>query len=503
MLWGCIDDNSSELYPENNPDFSHITITSPTDTISVDLGQPVNFTPVVSQTIEGKALSYRWTANTLASDGTLGKEFECGSEATLDYKFVDKGSYKLKLEVKNEDYSEVKSWVMEVRTYDRGYFVVGNDDATGISTISFARELSATDILEGKKMTFAVDLLRNINPQYEISNVIRIAKAILQYRKSDAYLHIFTPDKIYVADPESFEIFWVADFAAAFPGEKIIDVGVTDTYMNPAYLACYDSQKGKYRLLGYNKNEFMMYGIGLNDLSTYYGDEMFIGRLAVSGKNMYIKNYWVSDNQVWHYDTGSGAISCNTTGNRANIYNGYDILDIFQMNGNSYEGQEYNAFAVCRNKSNPDQYMINEFPNMATDMPITFDCRNATYKKGMQLVPNGRYASVYYANGADVYVWYPKNVAPNNKFPTKAAFNIGEGKEVTFMRVSLDMRELYVGFYDRNSSEALKGGFYIYDASQIGMVPNQEPTKKFENITSRPVDIIYKTLSWDIYKPAS
>lgn len=132
---------------------------------------------------------------------------------------------------------------------------------------------------------------------------------------------------------------------------------------------------------------------------------------------------------------------------------------------------------------------------------VEFDCPDATYREGTRLVPNGRYNSVYYADGSNVFVWYPKNVAPNNKFPSKAAFSLGEGKEVTFMRVSYDMRELYVGFYDRNSGETLKGGFYIYDASKIGVTTNLQPTKKFENITSRPTDIIYKSLAWDIYKP--
>lgn len=514
LLWGCIDDNSKELYPENNPNFSNITITSPSDTISVDLGQAVSFKPTISQEIEGKALSYRWTANTLTQEGVLGKEFECGTAETLDYMFMDKGLYKLKLEVKNEDYSEVKSWVMEVRAYDRGYFVVGNDDNTGTATISFGRELSASDILEGKQMTFAVDIMRNINPEYDMQHVIRIAKSIISYGKSEANLHVFTRDKIYVADPETFEIFWVVDFVAAFPGETIVEVAIMDTYATTAYILT-----SKNRLLGYNKAEFGLYEVATGNLSGQYADAFYADLFTVMGSNMNLAYYWVKDNKVFtnisYFEYYGGTNPANNTmakvgdvfvdGGRANEYDGYDILGIFNMNGDYYSGQNNNAFSVCREKVDQDHYMIVEFTagmnGFETVTKVEFDCPDATYREGTRLVPNGRYNSVYYADGANVYVWYPKNVAPNNKFPSKAAFNLGEGKEVTFMRVSYDMRELYVGFYDRNSGEALKGGFYIYDASKIGVTANLQPTKKFENITSRPTDIIYKSLAWDIYKP--
>ena len=514
LFMGCIDDESGDLHPENNPNFSHITITSPTDTISVDLGQKITFAPTISQKIEGKELTYRWSAN-LITEGALGKEFECGTDAVLDYTFVEKGQYKLKLEVKNEDYSEVKAWVMEVRAYDRGYFVVGNDPQSGVSTISFARELSASDVLEGKKLEFAVDLIRKINPNHDIKNVVRICKSIIEYGSTAANLHIFTKEKIYVADPQTFEIFWVADFVAACPGETIEEVGILDTYQTTAYL-----RTSKNRVVGYNKSEFGLYSIESENLSNQYAEEFYCDMFTVSGPNMNLAYYWVKDNKVCtnitYFSYGGGTNPANNTmaqndagifvdGGRANEYDGYDILSIFNMNGEIYSGQNGNPFSVCK-RGGEDHYMIVEFnvaydAGFVTQSIIEFDCPDATYKKGMRLVPNGRYNSVYYADGADVYVWYPKNVAPNNKFPSKAAFSLGSGKEVTYMRVSYDMRELYVGFYDHNSSETLKGGFYIYDASQIGTVANLQPKEKFENITSRPVDIIYKSLDWDIYTP--
>lgn len=514
LLHSCINDESQMLFPEDNPNFSHITITSNSDTISVDLGQKVYFKPTITQEKE-KPLQYRWSANRLIAGTTIGKEFECGTEGVLDYMFTDRGLYKLKLEVKNEDYSEVKAWTLEVRAYDRGYFIAGNDETTGVSTISFARELSPTDILEGKSMEFSVDIIKKINPQYDIRNVIRIAKSIIQYGKKDANLHIFTKDKIYVADPETFEIFWVVDFASFLPQETIVNVGIMDSHTTTAYLLTSNN-----RIIGYNKNEFGVYEITQNNLSSQYADKFFPDLFSVTGANMNQCYYWVKDNKIYtnipYFEYYGGENPANNTmlkvedafvdNGRPNEYEGYDILAIYNMNGDYFAGQNTNAFSVSQSKSDRNHYMLVEFTSgldaFESFTNVEFDCPEATYHKDLRLIPNGRYNSVYYADNDKVFVWYPLNVAPNNKFPTKAAFNVGAGKEITFMRVSYDMRELYVGFYDHNSTAELKGGFYIYDASKIGITNNLQPTKKFENITSKPVDIIYKSLNQDLYKPA-
>lgn len=516
LVWGCIDDESKSLYPENNPNFSRITITSLSDTVSVDVGQEPHFKPTILQTIEEKPLSYRWTANLLDPEGALGKEFECGTGETLDYLFTDRGEYKLKLEVKNEDYSEVKSWLLEVRAYDRGFFVAGNDE-TGKSTISFARELSPDDLSAGKEMTFATDIVGKVNPEYDIQHVVRVCKAMKQ-RGGGAILHIFTRDKIYVADPETFEIYWVADFAARFPGETIVDVGFTDTEEAAHILT------SKNRMICYNKDEFALYEleVGKTNISSIYADAFYVDMF--NSAFGYLQHYWVKDGKIfssiadfaWY---GWNPVVNNTSGIVnglcvdgviSNVYEGYDILDIVQMNGDFLSGQIANVFSISKKKGTDDHYMIVEFDNMSYNSSgiiltslseAEFDCPGATYRKGMRMVPNGRYNAVYYADGQDVFVWYPRNLAPNNIFPDRAAFSLGAGKEVTCMRVSLDMRELYVGFYDHNSGEALKGGLYIYDALEIGTNQNLQPKKKFENITTRPVDILYKTLAKDEYIP--
>lgn len=512
LLCGCIDDKSTDLYPENNPNFSFITIESPTDTISVDLGKMLFFKPNVKQKFE-QELSYRWTYNKITDNGGLGKELECGNELELKYTFLKQGEYKLKLEVKNKDYSEVKSWIMQVRTYDSGYFVIGNDDS-GASTLSFARELSPQDILDGKQLEFTIGLVNNINPNYKINNVIKIIKSIKNYGSSDANLHIFSKDKIYIADPTTFEIFAVTDFKAEYKDETIIDVAISDTYVPSAYILT-----SKNRLVQYNKNEFGVFEAADNNLSSFQGD-FYINMFYTAGTNYNDSYFWVDKKSskiftiINYFEYFGGRNPANNIlikkngafveDKSVNPFIDYNILGLFRMNGELFSGQNTNLFAVSSKKEDKDSYKIveykvdyqNAFKSVET---IEFRQEGATWKEGIKFVPNGRYNSVYYANASKVYVWYPKNVSPYNKFPADYALDLGVGKEITFMRVSYDMRQLYVGFYDTKSPETFKGGFYIYDASKIGLIKDIKPQKKFENISSKPVDIVYKTLKHDEY----
>ncbi|GAB1472819.1 hypothetical protein MASR2M69_02600 [Bacteroidota bacterium] len=49
----------------------------------------------------------------------------------------------------------------------------------------------------------------------------------------------------------------------------------------------------------------------------------------------------------------------------------------------------------------------------------------------------------------------------------------------------------------KTAATALIGGFYIYNCAEIGVNQSIQPIKKFENITTRPVQILYKSTVWD------
>ncbi len=513
LLFSCVKDMSTMIYPENNPDFSQITITSPTEKLSVDFGQEFSFTPVVTQKIAGKELKYIWTANFVES-GVVGDIVKIGEGATLKYRFPKYGTYQLRLEVQNEDYSAFKTWEIAVRVYDAGYFVVGNDDS-GNSNIAFARTLSQTDILEGKELTFSTDLINKVNPQYNIKNVVRICKSIISYGKANAYLHIFTKDKIYIADPNTFVIFNVVGFTEMFPGDYIKKVSIYDNYMEGATIY---TTKG--RFIKYQKPEFMIYKIDSWGEKTF--DDAFVNLIYTSGPNVNSGEFALDyfNSKIWtviSYHNNSLPVNntsgVNATQNnfgddyRPNIYQNMNILSVFRMNGAVYGGTPYNLFAVAQDKSNPLNIKFVEFTTSSAT-GITTIAENSytatspvTFRRDLEMVPNARYNSVYYADGNKIFTWYPKNTAPNNQLPSNPSITLGAGKVITTMSVSYDMKELYVGFYDQNSNNTLKGGFYIYTCSEIGTNQNLQPVKKFENITTRPMQILYKSTVWD--KPVS
>jgi hypothetical protein len=513
LLFSCVKDLSTLIYPENDPNFSSITITSPTEQLSVDYGQEFIFTPVVTQKIASKSLKYIWTANYIQS-GTVGEIVEIGEGATLKYTFPKYGTYRLRLEVQNEDYSAFKTWEINVRVYDSGYFVLGNDDS-GKSNIAFARSLSQTDILEGKELTFITDIINKVNPSHNIKDVVRIVKSILRYGRSDAYLHIFTKDKIYIADPNTFLVFNVISFSELLPGEYIKKVSVYDTYLTGSYIFTTNG-----RLVGYQKPEFLVYR--MDNWGDKIFDDAFVNLIYTSGANVNGGEALVdyANSKIWmsiNYHNGNLPVN-NTSGinasqnnfgdnYRPNTYQNMDILSVFRMNGATNGGTPYNLFAVAKDRSNPLLIKIVEFTT-STSTGITpvneFSYTSSspvTFRRELEMVPNARYSTVYYSDGNKIYAWYPKNVPPNNQLPANPSITLGAGKSITTMSVSYDMKELYVGFYDQNSSNALKGGFYIYNCSEIGVNQNIQPIKKFENITTRPVQILYKSTVWD--KPVS
>ncbi|SMO55054.1 PKD-like domain-containing protein [Saccharicrinis carchari] len=507
FAYSCAKDDSSLLYPVDNPDFSFISISSPTDSLSVDFGQEFEFTPEVTQKIKGKSLVYEWSA-CLKKDGVKNDSIVIGHTQTLQYAFEKMGTYDLRLEVKNEDYSEFYTWHVDVRVYDEGYMVVGMNEA-GQANIAFARILSSTDVLEGKELTFVSDLIGKVNPEFDIRDVIHVRKSILAWGSSDAYLFIFCKDNIYIADPLTFEIFAAVDVGGTIPGARISKVSIMDTYTTGGTIFTEDG-----RNLSFQKLEMLLYE-SVNISGTYDG---FYGNLFYTrGSNMDLAyvNVDYQASKIWttiFYHAGSMPVN-NTTNNvepyeddfRPNDYAGRDIVTVGRMNGDYFGGTNTNFWAIATDKTNAKDVKIVEF---GADYAAGISTINAyeyvadeeiTLPMHTELIANARYASMYYSKGGEIFIWYPGNIPPHNHLPKTAAITLDGNKEVTCMSVSYDMRELYVGVYDSDATGDLKGSLYIYNCADIGSAANLQPTRKFENITSRPVQVLYKPEAWGIY----
>ncbi len=503
----CAKDDSTLLYPEDNPNFSKISIGSVTDSLSVDFGQILEFTPEVSQTIESKELEYEWSA-CLKVDGVKQDSIVIGKEKTLRHAFLKMGSYDLRLEVKNDDYSEFYTWNLDVRVYDEGFMVVGMNDQ-GESNIAFARKLSSMDIIDGKQLEFTTDLIGQVNPDFRLKDIVFVGKSILSYGSDKAYLFIFCKEVVYVADPNTFEIIALLRIDESVPGAKIKKVSMLDTYASGARLFTEDG-----RNLAFEKAEFLIYE------SKYYSgtyDEMYGNLFYTVGSNMNVDqiNVDYEESKIWttiSYHANNEPVN-NTTSSespyddnvRENEYEGRNIISVGRMNGDYWEGTNFNFFAVATDKENANDVKIVEFSTsystgISTVSTTEYISEDAiTLKPETEIIANARYSSMYYYNGGDIYLWYPTNLPPNNHLPTSPSIELGGDKEITCMAISYDMKELYVGFYDASASGELKGGLYIYKCEEIGVVPNLQPIKKFEGITSRPVQVLYKTKDWGKY----
>jgi len=507
LVYSCADDDSTLIYPENNPNFSHISIASPTDSLSVDFGQIFEFTPQVTQKIEGKELKYEWSA-CFKKDDVKEDSIVIGDEQALRHAFEKMGAYDLRLEVKNEDYSEFYTWHVDVRVYDEGYMVVGMNEA-GVANIAFARILSSTDILEGKKLTFVSDLIAKVNPNFDIRDVIHVRKSILAYGSNDAYLFIFCKDDIYVADPLTFEIISTVDVGETIPGAKLSKVSIMDTYTTGGILFTEDG-----RNLTLAKKEMLLYE---SVYSSGIYDDFYGNLFYTSGRNMNLSyvNVDYEASKIWttvYYHAGSMPVN-NTTNNvdpyeddfRANDYDGHNIVTVGKMNGDYYNGTNTNFWAIATDKVNTKNVKVVEFSTgyitgINTVNSYEYTAGNEiTLPMHSELIANARYASMYYKNDGEIFVWYPGNLPPHNQLPEAAAIKLDGTKEVTCMAVSYDMRELYVGVYDPDASGELKGSLYIYDCKDIGSVSNLEPSRKFENITTKPVQVLYKPEAWGKY----
>lgn len=272
------------------------------------------------------------------------------------------------------------------------------------------------------------------------------------------------------------------------------------------------------RNLTFQKGEFMIYESAYT--SGNY-DEMYGNLFYTSGFNMNISqvNIDYEESKIWttiYYFNGSKPVN-NTTGSEApyddnvneNEYEGRDIITVGRMNGDYYAGTSYNFFAISTDKNNPKDVKIVEF-STSRMVGIQTVSKNEyisespiTISQGDELIANARYSSMYYFKGGNIYQWYPTNLPPNNQLPTSPSIVLDGNKEVTCMAISYDMRELYVGFYDNSASGDLKGGLYVYKCSDIGVVSNLQPTQKFESITSRPVQVLYKTKDWGKYSSSN
>lgn len=88
---------------------------------------------------------------------------------------------------------------------------------------------------------------------------------------------------------------------------------------------------------------------------------------------------------------------------------------------------------------------------------------------------------LYYTCEDGIYYWDLKN-----RLSTTPVISIPEGMEITSLSMNTDGTLLYVGLYEKDETEALKGHLYIYDVKTSVLV------NQYHNIADKSIAIIYK-----------
>ncbi len=88
---------------------------------------------------------------------------------------------------------------------------------------------------------------------------------------------------------------------------------------------------------------------------------------------------------------------------------------------------------------------------------------------------------LYYTCEDGIYYWDLKN-----RLSTTPVISIPEGMEITSLSMNTAGTLLYVGLYEKDETEALKGHLYIYDVKTSVLV------NQYHNIADKPIAIVYK-----------
>ncbi len=502
LLVGCAEDDSTLLYPGDNPNFSMISISSPTDTLSVDAGDVLNFTPVVSQLVDSKDLEYIWS--TIGGKGMPQTDsLRVGFEKELSYTFPEAGSYFLRLEVKNEDYSVFKTWHVDVRLQDEGLMIIGEDDG-GEMMMSFARKLSETDLLEGKELSFVTDVLKNVNPNLKVTDVVRVIKTQTGYSLRAHYIFIFTKTHIYIVDGRTFNLINTVNFSDQFNGETIESISsafepyrTVQIFTSAGRIVLFD----KRQFLAYPSSQYEGYTFEamLPDMDYVYRGSETAGFLNVNYSESKLYNFyiWYGTNRLMNNTTGIPEGGTEWTDNvKPNEYEGRDIIGVSRMLGDSYS-IPIDFVSISLNKADATKVKVvrfglgfrdGSFTNVGE--PYVYNTSNLTYVPHSEITPNGRYNCFYYFNENNIYKWNPFT-ASNMALPETPSVTLDGDKEITCMSISWDMKELYVGFYDPSATGELKGGMYVYDAGEIGLDADLQPIQKFEGVSTKPKQVFY------------
>lgn len=490
LMVSCVSDNTSL----GGKPISLIEISSISETYNTEKGDILTITPTVTQSINGKELSYAWEINqTIYSN-----------DKNLTYTCDDLGTFNARLIVTNEDGSEFFPFTINVNSpYEEGILIISNGEQ-GESMISFMRKEPDS----GELISFVEEdcfSLNNPDTHFSayVSDVTQSNGAVILACKGDDTAH--NPSMIYYINDKTFEV------------ENIVN---TSEYPDFKPIKMHICSKGiggtSYPILTENGEVYEFAsteGTVIKSASklpyVYHKSTVFYD----SGTGyLYSIIFWDIEKEIpLQIMTGYGPYYCineyteaknrDNVNAQSNIFVGQNLVKMFQPKLSK---------AQMLTQS-PELVIISTSKNTGmlhrTIMPVDFWTTNkndytvsliineklkiigfggvSLLKEDSPVVASNQHKAAYIGDTNKLYRWY---YASSNMLTAgdKPFATIGSNSSIiTSVELSDNQKEVYVTAYDP-AQQGKNGSFYIVD-SETG-----EILKEYLNIAYKPIKVIYK-----------
>lgn len=451
-LGSCLDDRSSL----GDRELSEITISTPYDTLTAYFGEEFVVSDLsVEQSGNELPLAYEWSYGTLNTNENGMASYPLkdslhivSHDPELKYAFRELGTFGLRLRVDNGETIRYKYFVLQIDTEFSEGITVLSRDGDGKGQISFMRTLTKEEINTGKVSVFRTDIMELINPGMEMEDVTDMVQV------NDRLL-VCSGDagRIYNMDSRTFDIEGMTSFKELYPRCAFVKfAGVSAN--NNIYLVSRDRRGYVY---DYVLDELML---------TEYFKDLDVDA-AVSVDWPVFVNYETSV----FYSPSLGGVTSSLS-----RYVDFNIGGICAIGSNVYVIANYKAMPSYIYLSQTTFSLGNPTILQFYDSPVSLKVNRNSLFAGSKSC-----SCLYYTCEDGIYYWDLKK-----QLSTKPVISIPVEMEITSLSMNPDGTLLYVGLYEKEGTEALKGHLYVYDVKTSTLIV------QYHNIADKPVAIIYK-----------
>ena len=455
-IYSCYDDDSTL----GRKDIAKISISADRDTLTTSFGEELVVDHLkVEQSGKELPLTYEWAYGDLSiASGTI-KPYPIkdtlhvvSTDPELKYAFRKLGTFGLRLKVDNGETTEFKYFVLQIDTEFSEGITMLSKDSNGKGRLSFMKTLTREEISAGKVPYFQTDIMEVCNPNMEMKDVTDMIQ-----HKGRLMVSSGSDTRIYNMDSRSFSIEMATSFAERFPDasiERFIGISSQDN------MHVYSSNRRAY-----------VYEANLDELLALDA----FADLDVDAGVPYNKPAFVNYENSTFYIASTSKYIVTSGSNFVNL----DIIQTCFIGTNLY------IFATL--KDNPSKMYIGRTSTSSFAVPST--AYKLEYEPDGEVCLDRNSVMVGVKDLTCVYYTYKNAIyryKPFEKLPTQPVITVPAGMEIKSLSLDPDQDNLYVGVYEKDSPETLKGSLYIYDTENSRLV------ESYKNIGEEPVMVIYK-----------